>query len=199
MCNTFLFQPSSYMPAQIAEKKLVYQVIKNRDPQAFAALYDLYIGKIYRFIFFKVSKREEAEDLTSDVFLKTWQYLAEKTDREVKSFSGLVYQVARNVLVDWYRARANRQETPLDLAPEISVDEKAFTNIDTNRAATEVLKVVRQLKQEYQEVVLLRYIEELSIKEISHILKKSPVSVRVTLHRALILLKKALNLKHETP
>lgn len=182
------------MPATIAEKKLVYQVIKNRDPQAFAALYDLYVGKIYRFIFFKVSKKEDAEDLTSDVFLKTWQYLAEKTDREVKSFSGLIYQVARNVLVDWYRLRASRPETPLDLAPEISVDEKAFAALDVNQAASEVLKVVRQLKQEYQEIILLRYIEELSIKEISHILKKSPVSVRVTLHRAITVLKKALHL-----
>lgn len=181
------------MPVTMAEKKLVYQVIKNRDPQAFAALYDLYVGKIYRFVFFKVSKKEDAEDLTSDVFLKTWQYLAEKTDREVKSFSGLVYQIARNVLVDWYRLRANRPETPLDLAPEIGVEEKAFAALDINHAASEVLKVVRQLKQEYQEIILLRYIEELSIKEIGFILKKSPVSVRVTLHRAITVLKKSLH------
>ncbi len=198
MCNTFLFQPSSYMPAQIAEKKLVYQVIKNRDPEAFASLYDLYVAKIYRFIFFKVSKKEEAEDLTSDVFLKTWQYLAEKTDREVKSFSGLVYQVARNVLVDWYRARANRAETSLEGVPEIAVPEKAFTDFDTHYDAAKVLKVVRQLKQEYQEIILLRYIEELSVKEISYIVKKSPVGVRVTLHRALNLLKKALSQSNET-
>lgn len=186
------------MPAQIAEKKLVYQVIKNRDPEAFASLYDLYVAKIYRFIFFKVSKKEEAEDLTSDVFLKTWQYLAEKTDREVKSFSGLVYQIARNVLVDWYRARANRAETPLDGVPEIAVSEKAFTDFDTQYDAAKVLKVVRQLKQEYQEIILLRYIEELSVKEISYIVKKSPVGVRVTLHRALNLLKKALSQSNET-
>ncbi len=198
MCNTFLFQPSSYMPAQIAEKKLVYQVIKNRDPEAFASLYDLYVAKIYRFIFFKVSKKEEAEDLTSDVFLKTWQYLAEKTDREVKSFSGLVYQIARNVLVDWYRARANRAETSLEGVPEIAVPEKAFTDFDTHYDAAKVLKVVRQLKQEYQEIILLRYIEELSVKEISYIVKKSPVGVRVTLHRALNLLKKALSQSNET-
>lgn len=181
------------MPATIAEKKLVYQVIKNRDPKAFAALYDLYVAKIYRFIFFKVSKQEEAEDLTSEVFLKTWQYLAEKQDREVKSFSGLVYQIARNALVDWYRLRAHRAESPLDLAPEIVVEERAFADFDTHHDATQVLKVLRQLKQEYQEIILLRYIEELSIKEIALILKKTPVAVRVTLHRALGVLKKSLS------
>lgn len=54
-----------------SEKKLVYQVITRRDPQAFGALYDLYLAKIYRFVYFMVGNKEEAEDITSTVFLKT--------------------------------------------------------------------------------------------------------------------------------
>ncbi len=189
------------MPTSLSEKKLVYQVTKNHDPEAFACLYDLYVGRIYRFIFFKVNRKEESEDLTSDVFLKTWQYLTEKTDIEIKSFSGLIYQIARNSLVDWYRAKASRPEFSLEAAPdveEIPGEDKMVANLMVAESAKVLLKQVRQMKQEYQEVILLRYIEELSIKEIAQIIKKSPVNVRVTLHRATNILKKAMR-NYEAP
>lgn len=181
------------MPASINEKKLVYQIIKNHDPEAYAELYDLYVDRIYRFIFFKVGSKEEAEDLTSDVFLKTWQYLTKNQKLEIKSFSGLVYQIARNALVDLYRAKANRPEFPLDAASDLFVHDKRFAEIDASGDVLKILQALKKIKQEYQEVLLLKYIEELSIKEIAEILKKTQVNVRVTLHRAMIVLKKTLN------
>jgi DNA-directed RNA polymerase specialized sigma24 family protein len=66
---------------------LLHRVEANHDPEAFAELYDRYVKQIYRFIYFKVSGHEEAEDLTADVFLKTWNYIQE--GKEVKSFSGI--------------------------------------------------------------------------------------------------------------
>ncbi len=189
------------MSGSLSEKKLVYQVTKNHDPEAFASLYDLFVARIYRFIFFKVNRKEEAEDLVSEVFLKTWQYLTENTDREIKSFSGLIYQIARNSLVDWYRAKANRPEFSLDTAPDVENipgEDKMVMNLMVAESAKVLLKQVRQLKQEYQEVILLRYIEELSIKEIAQIVKKSPINVRVTLHRATNILKKTMQ-NYEAP
>lgn len=189
------------MPTSLSVKKLVYQVTKNHDPEAFASLYDLFVGRIYRFIFFKVNRKEEAEDLVSEVFLKTWQYLTEKTEKDIKSFSGLIYQIARNSLVDWYRAKANRAEFSLEAAPDVEElpgEDKMVANLMVAEDAKVLLKQVRQLKQEYQEVVLLRYIEELSIKEIAQIVKKSPINVRVTLHRATNILKKTMQ-NYEAP
>lgn len=181
------------------EKKLIYQVTRNRDAEAYGVLYDQYVARIYRFIFFKVSRKEEAEDLTSEVFLKTWQYLAQGSNKEIKSFSGLVYQIARNALVDFYRAKAARPEFPLELANDIHIDEERFAAIDKNHEVKGILTAIKQLKQEYQEVILLKYIEELSFKEISIILKKTPVNVRVTLHRAMRVIKKILEDKqHES-
>lgn len=174
------------------EKKLIYRVVKNRDSEAYGFLYDLYVARIYRFIFFKVSGKEEAEDLTSEVFLKTWQYLTENSTREIKSFSGLIYQIARNALVDLYRAKAARPEFSLELANNISIDDGRLAAIDQSHEVKGILIALKQLKQEYQEVILLKYIEELSVKEISAILKKTPVNVRVTLHRAMTILKKIL-------
>jgi len=169
----------------IEEKLLLLKIKTRKDPEAFGCLYDNYVEKIYRFIFFKVSSKEEAEDLTSEVFLKAWNYLIGE-EREVGNFTGFIFQIARNKVIDFYRARAHKQEkeTALDPELEISTVDKNFEQVAVNQELEKLLKTVKQLKQEYQEIVLLRYVEEMSISEIAKILEKSNLNVRVTLHRA---------------
>lgn len=180
------------------EKKLVYRVRVHKDTEAFGELYDRYVSKIYRFIYLKVSHKEEAEDIASDVFLKTWNYLTDvqrETDKEIKSFSGLIYTITRTSLVDFYRSRARRKECTIEVLEAVAHD----TNIEESTAREQqmegVLKNLKMMKREYQEIIVLKYIEELSTTEISQILDKSAVSVRVTLHRALKILKKMLEQK----
>ncbi len=169
---------------------LVYKVKEHKDTTAFAKLYDLHVERIYRFIFFKVSNKEDAEDLTSDVFLKTWNYLIEP-DRDVHSFNGLIYRIARNSVVDLYRARAKKQECALEEVIERVSDQDVnlIKAVDTKMQSEQLLVHLKKLKQEYQEVLQLRYIEELTIAEIADILEKRKNTVRVTVHRALKKLK----------
>lgn len=176
-----------------SEKKLVYQVITRRDPQAFGALYDLYLAKIYRFVYFKVGGKEEAEDITSTVFLKTWHYLVEHKPGEVQSFSGLVYRIARNCLVDFYRTKAHNTTMPLESAENIGAVDKQFAAAENRADVQPILRVISQLKREYQEILLLRYVDDLSVGEIAQILEKTQTNVRVTLHRALKLAKERLD------
>src|SRR5437868_3511880 len=100
------------MSGKIAEHILLYKLHVKQDPEAYAALYDTYVKQIYRFVYFKVSSHEEAEDITSEVFLKAWHYIQEK--REIKSFSGLLYRMARNCIIDLYRHKSSKPETRLD-------------------------------------------------------------------------------------
>ena len=67
---------------------------------------------------------------------------------------------------------------------EIGKEDKEFRRVEANQELEKLLLTIKQLKQEYQEVVLLRYVEEMSISEIAEILSKSTLNVRVTLHRA---------------
>jgi len=97
------------MGRKLNEKKLVYSVRVKKDPSAFAELYDSYVEKIYRFVYFKINSKEEAEDIVSSVFLKVWTYLIEYTEKEIDSFSGLIYRVARNAIIDFYRERGAKQ------------------------------------------------------------------------------------------
>ncbi|MBI5254581.1 sigma-70 family RNA polymerase sigma factor [Candidatus Falkowbacteria bacterium] len=168
----------------IAEKLLLLKVRTKKDPEAFAALYDMYAEKIFRFVRFKIDSREEAEDITSEVFLKVWNFLLEHQETGVRTFSGLVYRIARNSVIDFYRERSRRRECKLDEEMPIIAEDKNYRRIEADQELQALLEKIKQLKQEYQEVILLKYVDELSVAEIAEILGKSSVGVRVTLHRA---------------
>lgn len=168
------------------EKRLLQKVIVSHDASAYEVLYDSYVAPIYRFILFKVSNPSDAEDITSDVFLRVWNYLTEKDRPSVRNFRSFVYQVARNAIIDYYRKQATQSAhtEPLDPAAEIATSEDLFVQVADADETRQVLLAIKKLKREYQDVLLLRYIEEYSHKEIAQALGKSPTTVRVTLHRA---------------
>jgi RNA polymerase sigma-70 factor (ECF subfamily) len=178
------------MLEKLADKLLLYQVLTKHDPEAYAKLYDAYAKQIYRFVYFKVSSHEEAEDITSEVFLKAWHYIQEK--KEIKSFSGLLYRIARNSIIDLYRARASKGEVLMDEEFEIGDGGKWYANLNTKVEAHRVVEALKKLKHEYREVITLRYIDELEMSEIAEITGKNNLALRVTLHRALAKLKTML-------
>lgn len=182
------------MSGKFSEKILLYKLRLKNDPESYAKLYDAYVEQIYRFVYFKVSTKEEAEDITSEVFLKAWHFVQEK--QEIKNFKALLYKIARNSVIDLYRRKSAKPESYLE-----DQLEKGFEPGDSGewlRKETEqidskaILKALKKLKQEYQEVITLRYVDELEINEIAEIIGKGNVAVRVTLHRALNKLKEIL-------
>jgi len=172
---------------KIEEKLLLYRVKKN-DKQAFIKAYDLYIDQIYRFIYFKVGNREEAEDLCSAVFLKTWNHILKNTLKDQKTLKALLYKVSRNLIIDYYRKNKERENISLndgdklDLADE-KIDVKQNLEIKSDLLVLE--SKLPELKDEYREAIILRFVNELSIKEIADILDKSQGNVRVLIYRAL--------------
>jgi RNA polymerase sigma-70 factor (ECF subfamily) len=177
------------MKGSLEEKSLLYKVQTQKDPEAFALLYDQYVEPIYRFVYFKISHREEAEDVTGEVFLKCWQYLSIGKGKEIRSFSALLYTIARNQVIEVYRNRAKRPEAPLTEEDDQGDKGKAARSVEIKEETEKLLMIIRKLKQEYQEVLLLRYVEDFSIGEIAVITRKTRTSVRVTLHRELKKLK----------
>ena len=181
----------------IAEKLLLLKLRTKEDPEAFAKLYDIYAKRIYSFVFFKVSNREEAEDITSEVFLKAWRYINEK--KKIESFSGLLYRLARNSVIDLYRLRSKQKE-PLSIDTEISIEigdagkwQKDLGDELVNKLEMQkIVSALQKMKQEYREVVTLRYVDELEISEIAEITGKGHIAIRVTLHRGLKKLKELL-------
>ena len=169
------------------QEKIVFLKLKSGDSDAFAFFYDKYVTNIYRFVLIRVSSKQVAEDLTQDTFLKTWQHIVDK--KNVKSFQAFIFRVARNTVIDYYR-QSNRQELPLEYVPEIvDMSDNIERDLDRSIDKDKLLQKIRQLKPIYQEVLLLRYLEDLSIDDIARVIQKDKNNVRVIIHRALNKLK----------
>jgi len=171
------------------EKLILFRLKTKKDPETYGQVYDLYVERIFRFIYFKVSSKEDAQDITSEVFLKAWNYINE--DKEIKSLSGLLYRISRNLVIDFYRAKAKQNEyfsNNIEIESEKSNEDVA----DDVHKRIEVQKIIvnlNKLKQEYKEVITLRFIDGFRLTEIAEILGKGQVATRVLLHRALNKLK----------
>lgn len=179
-------------PGSFQEKILVGK-LKSKNKEAFGKLYDIYVDKIYRFIYFKVSRVEATEDLTSQTFLKIWQFALEDKIRTEKSFQSFLYKTARNVVIDYYRkSNKDKDLVSLDEAIDVPGDEDSEVleqEVDAKIEMKEVEEKLKKLKSEYQEIIVLYYINELSIKELAEVLNKKKGNVRVILHRAIKALK----------
>jgi RNA polymerase sigma-70 factor (ECF subfamily) len=174
--------------------KILYLRLKDKDKKAFVKAYDIYVDDIYRFIYFKVSQKEEAEDITSQVFLKVWNFIQDSKLGEYNSLKPLLYQVARNAVIDYYRKKQNDISLDAGAKNFDIVDEKQnpakAMNIDLDMGL--VTEALNKLKDEYKEVLVLKYLNELETKEIAKILNKSRANVRVLIYRATSALKKVL-------
>ncbi|MBI4133212.1 sigma-70 family RNA polymerase sigma factor [Candidatus Uhrbacteria bacterium] len=172
------------------EERLI-AAAKQGDADCFGRLYDHYIPPIYRFIFMKVTNREEAEDLTHEVFLSAWQHLHRYTSRGFP-FSSWLYQIARNRVIDHYRGK--RQTVAVEVADTEGVVDPISPDaqIDQSLDLETVRVAMRGLTHDQQDVIILKFLEDLPHREIAATLSKSEGAVRLIQHRALTELRRRL-------
>jgi len=170
------------------EKKIIEDAIKG-EASAFGLLYDKYHPQIYRFIYLKVGQREEAEDLTHQVFLSALQNIG-KYQHKGFPFSSWLYQISRNKIIDHWRTRKNTLD--IEDAVEQGENDLEIEKIGIKFEIERVRKAISLLKDEYQDVIIMRFIEELSYEEIAAALNKPRTTVRVLQHRAIKQLKDIL-------
>jgi RNA polymerase sigma-70 factor (ECF subfamily) len=179
---------------QLIDRFYVYRIRTQRDAEAFGRLYDRYVTHIYRFVFLKLPSREAAEDVTSETFLRFWQYSIEQ--KEIRNVRAILYRFARNLIVDHYRK--GETATPLSsLVTESSHGtsydtEGILTDHSRQRAIIEaradlslVLEKIGRLKEDYRDVLTLRLVDGLNYADIASVLDKTPGHVRVIFHRAM--------------
>ena len=159
----------------------------NNNRKIFTQIYDDYVDKIYRFIFFKVGSEEIAQDLCSETFLRAWQCF--KDNKKIDNPNAFLYQIARNLVIDHYREKGRTQTISADYVPIIDpsqdLEGKILQDSDMGMIQSELVN----LKPEYQEVIIWHYINDLSVPEIAKMIDKKEGTVRVRIHRALKSLK----------
>jgi len=152
----------------------------------FSKIYDQYIDKIYRFIFLKVNSRDVAEDLTSETFLRAFESMK---INDIENPQAFLYRIARNLVTDHYREKGRTQIVSAEYVPIIDpkgdLEERAILNSDMEQ----VRLAINNLKEDYQNVVIWHYLDDLSIPEVAKMMDRSEEAARVLLHRALKALK----------
>ena len=154
------------------------------DAGALAELYDRHFDGIYRYLFTRVRHQADAEDLTEQVFLKMVDSIARYRPRGV-AFSSWLYRIAHNMLVDRYR-HAGRSAVELtehvrDDRPQTDPAAMAQNSEDRRR----LLEAMRRLTPEQQQVITMRFIDNLEVDEIARLTRRRPGAIHSMQHRAL--------------
>ena len=171
------------------------QLIKNAqsgDTDAFGELYERYAPRVFRFLYAHLDNRLDAEDLTEDVFLRVWKSLGSYKEKGVP-FLAFLFRVARNALIDHYRRGAKGEE-------RVSIEDMQLSDqtpgpVESVMAIMEhqqLRVMLKELREDYRMVLVLRYLSELSPEETAKVMGKSPGAIRVMQHRALAALRSVM-------
>ena len=166
---------------------------KTGDVEAFGELYERYATDIFRFLASQMSSHLDAEDLTEEVFMRAWRYLPNYKDQGYP-FSAYLYRIARNAVAEFYRSAKKTSSVSVDNV--VLTDEDQFSNpkqmVSTAQEHEALYEALSELREDYRQVLILRFINGLSPSEVAESMGKTEGAVRVLQHRALKALRKVL-------
>ena len=188
----FLFADLAKDDLKLENEKNIVQEAKKGDNQAFTELYNHYFPKVYAYIIRRTGHQQTAEDITSKVFLKAFSKLPTFTFTGAP-FGAWVFRIAANTLIDHYRKASNNKERATEHLPEsMDMSHSAHEEVMVNETKELVLSLVAKLPPKDRQLVELRFLAELGVKEISAIVELSPNVVSVRIYRAIKKLKTLL-------
>lgn len=154
--------------------------------------YEQHADAIFRHCLFRVYDRERAKDLMQETFFKTWSYLAE--GEKIDNLRAFLYRTATNLIIDESRKKKSLSLDEL-LEEGFSPADYSHEAMEIASSAKEIMWIVDELEPTSREVLLMRYINELSPKEIGSLLGESENTISVRIHRALKKAQKILEQK----
>jgi RNA polymerase sigma-70 factor (ECF subfamily) len=158
------------------------------DKDAFGALYERHVARIYSYIYYRTGNVNDAEDLTARVFQRAMHHIVNYTDRGVP-FSAWLYRIAHNLVANWHRDRSRRQEIPLSDAPLVAKGDAPEAALVRTQEQDALLRMIRDLPADRQQLLILKFVEHFSNAEIGQIMGRSEGAVKSLYHRTLLWLR----------
>jgi len=180
------------MASEVSVRGLVKKA-KTRDPDAFGMLYDEYVDQIFRYVYYKVGNLTESQDLTGQTFLKAFENIDSYEMRDV-AFSSWLYRIAHNLVVDFFRRESKRESVPIDdqpptASPSGNPVELVLADLESER----LYKAMHKLTHNQREVLVLKFIDNLSNTQVAEIMGISVGAVKSTQKRGLLALNRILS------
>jgi RNA polymerase sigma-70 factor, ECF subfamily len=156
------------------------------DQDAFGLLYERYVERIYNYIYYRTGNPEDAEDLTERVFVRALRHIGNYRHRGLP-FSAWLYRIAHNLVANWHRDNSRRREVTLDegiyTAHQGDHPEQELVRVEEQE---NLLKVIRTLPVDRQQLLILKFVEHLSNQEIGQIMGRTEGAVKSLYHRTLL-------------
>ncbi|WP_420641393.1 sigma-70 family RNA polymerase sigma factor [Candidatus Leptofilum sp.] len=184
------------MSSPIDEKVLIERAKEDKD--AFGQLYELYVDRIYNYVYYRTGNVADAEDLTAKIFVRAMKHIPRYQDKGVP-FSAWLYRIAHNLVANWHRDNSRRQMVALDDITHWHVgDESPEFATQLLEDKSLLLDAIRRLPTDRQELLILKFVERLSNAEIGDIMGRSEGAIKSLYHRTLLSLRDDLRERHGT-
>jgi len=167
----------------------------KKDPKAFGELYKVYVDRIYNYIYYRTGSAKDAEDLTGRVFFKAMKYINGYKHMGLP-FSAWLYRIAHNLVANYHRDRSRKQEISLDNVPGQVLPQKGMqpeTKAVQSQEVERLLMTIRDLAPNRQELLILKFVDQLSNAEIGKIMRKSEGAIKSLYHRTLLELRERMD------
>jgi RNA polymerase sigma-70 factor, ECF subfamily len=163
---------------------------KDGDAEAFGHLYEAYLDRIYRYIYFRVTDEQTTEDLISQVFMKAWENL-DRYQPSGRPFIAWLYTIAHNTVIDHYRTR--KETVAIENTVSLASDAPSpHEQVELHFEAENLRAALQTLTPEQQQVIVLKFISGMTTDEIARQLQKSAGAIRALQMRALQALAKQM-------
>ncbi|MCE2471464.1 MAG: sigma-70 family RNA polymerase sigma factor [Anaerolineae bacterium] len=172
---------------ELEDRELV--ALAKDDAEAFGELYARYVKKMYSYIFHRTGNTQDAEDLTAKVFIRAYSHIGNYVDRGAP-FQAWLYRIAHNLVANWHRDQARRKIIALDDYVAHSLQSEAPERLAEDvEERDQLMEAVRRLPEERQQLLLLKFIEQLSNAEIGEIMGRTEGAIKSLYHRTLLALR----------
>lgn len=178
--------------ANLEEIRLIERAMKG-DAQAFGELYVLHLDAIFRYILIRIGTIEDAEDLTEQTFLKAWEALPRY--RQIgKPFISWLYRIAHNVVIDFHRKNSQLLKLNEGLLQQRKEEYQTSESLEIreNEELSILSEAIRKLSGEQQQVIILRFFEGMSHRQVAQVIGKNEGTCRMIQYRALLALQQII-------
>jgi RNA polymerase sigma-70 factor (ECF subfamily) len=162
------------------------------DPEAFGILYERYVNKVYSYIYYRVGNHHDAEDLTARTFHRALDHIDHYVQRGAP-FSAWLYRIAHNLVANWHRDHSRRKVVSLEdvnLSPPLREGPQHLA--EQREEENELLAAVRRLPADRQQLLILKFVEEMSNTQIGIVMGRSEGAIKSLYHRTLLSLREML-------
>lgn len=178
-----------------SDQELAKHARTSKD--AFGSLYERHVTAIYRYVYYRVGNMEDTEDLTARVFARALKHIHNYNDRGLP-FTAWLYRIAHNVVANFHRDNKRHPSVPLEdigVEHEVSHDDHADATdlrIDSERERQKLIEAIRQLPEERQQLIVLKFVQQLQNAEIGQIMNRSEGAIKSLYHRTLAQLREMM-------